>query len=284
MDVAVHTRALGHSLNGGCGPRRSNEGFLGAFGMTVIIARRRPPLCQRIRVLPMPPYVKNPRFSQSEIEWYKASFAELTRALNLGRAVADILNRLEGVSAEPRGLLENPEHAFSATIERLRHDVNAFLLLSSTGHVVQAAATHASILEVSHTLVHLLGAPSRPGHWVKWRDIKDTPWPVAKVIASSSGMLGWNKERREEEFARFSWASAFKHHNPLTAQLFRRSRGPNAGLAKLTLVNAMDTLLSCIEFYVTTRLTGETAAALLDLVGAASRDCQEQLSALKPTV
>ena len=232
----------------------------------------------------MPPYVKNPRFAQAEIDWYKATFAELEPALSLGRNVADIVSRLEGLSVEPKGFLENPEHAFTATIERLNHDLRAFLLLLSTGHVAQGAAAHASLLEVSHTLVHLLGAPSRPQHWVKWRETEFAPWAAAKVITSSTGMLGWTKERRDEERTRYSWASMFKHHNPLTSQIFRRSLGSNAGLALMTLVNAMDSVLACLRFYVAARLSGATASALLELIAAATNDCEKLMRSIKRTV
>ncbi len=97
-------------------------------------------------------------------------------------------------------------------------------------------------------------------------------------------MLGWSKDRRDEEFLRFSWASAFKHHNPLTAQIFRPSRGSHARLARVTLVNAMDTVLACVRFYVIAKHVGPTGLALVELVDAATLTCEEQKRAITPTV
>lgn len=214
----------------------------------------------------MPTYIKNPRFSPSELRWYKASFRELAPFLVLGEQVREICGKVDGLAAEPKSLLGDPEHAFTATLERIRHSLEGMILLTSAGHVVDAAAAHASLIETCHTLVHLIGAPSRPGYWAKWRKIDETPWSVRKLVDSSGGMLEWSKERRNEEYELFTLASAFKHHNPLTAQVFRESVGGTVVLAKNTLLDAFDTVLSCVGFYTKNRLIEPARAVFADMI------------------
>lgn len=216
-------------------------------------------------------YIKNPRFSSREIQWYKEAYPELQDALLLARDVSDLCSKLEGISGESGGLLEDPDHAFTATIDRIRHSVDALILLVSAGHSVDAAAAHASLIETCHTLVHLLGAPSRPKHWVQWRELASAPWDVRKLVDSSGGQLGWNRERRDAEYQRYTVASAFKHHNPLAAQLFRDSVFGTSKLAKKTLLDAFETVLACLGFYVNAKLEGESRAALRALVESASK-------------
>jgi hypothetical protein len=130
------------------------------------------------------------------------------------------------------------------------------------GHGLQAISGAANLFEQSHTLTYVGANEKNVTDFLNWTNPRRTP-AVRTVVITSGRMRGWDEERTEDEYKKYSSLCGFKHNNPFFLRILRMPGDSDLYLCQLALADSIWFMLSAFGLFAVTHFSPDVLSLIL---------------------